>query len=177
MKIPQIDVFCSSKTSAKTLLKVFLLSTVLKPSSPIDDWNFNLELKCFYSQFKFLFHGICEILSLQGHFTYCRLPLFPRVRFFIDFYCLFNEVHLFCVLFKLIHKLFHFINELDIPIKDFYFFINCVMIAQFFQSTMLFNFLEKLKELINIGDIFAYQRVLFRVSKEGGHDFFVHLLL
>lgn len=51
------------------------------------------------------------------------------------------------------------------------------MIAQFFQSPMLFNFLEQLKETINVGYVFTDQDVFLRVGKEAHEYFFVYLLL
>jgi hypothetical protein len=51
------------------------------------------------------------------------------------------------------------------------------MIAQFFQSPLLLNFLEKLEETIDVGYIFAGQDVLLGVGKEAHEYFFVYLLL
>jgi hypothetical protein len=51
------------------------------------------------------------------------------------------------------------------------------MIAQFFECTMLFDFLEKFKEDMNVGYLFADNDVIFGVSKESHKGFFVYLSL
>jgi hypothetical protein len=47
------------------------------------------------------------------------------------------------------------------------------MVAQFFQSPMLLDFLEQLKETINVGYVFLNQDVLIGVGKETNEYFFV----
>ncbi len=51
------------------------------------------------------------------------------------------------------------------------------MVAQFFQSPMLLDFLEQFKENINVGYIFLNQNVFIKICKKTNEYFFVYLLL
>jgi hypothetical protein len=93
------------------------------------------------------------------------LPFFERISFPINFNGLFGKIDFVCILLKLFHESFELINEFGITIKEFNFFLNSVMIAQLFECTMLFDFLEKLKEDMDIGYFFAENDVVFGVAK------------